>query len=456
MTVMTFLLARLLAILFLAASLGASPLPVSQSGDWLFTSDIHLNAADDPALVDRLAAAPVDQWDAIAATSARPSAPYGDDTNFALFRSALGAMKATVPNPQVVIISGDFLAHKYRKKFDAGSSDRSDAAYAAFADKTIAYLAFAFDRAFPHAQFAITLGNNDSGCGDYRIQPHSAFLAHMAQAWEPLVNRGGHAPDFARSFRAYGDYVATLPGGTELVAVNSNAWSSQADDRCDPGDTAKRDVIAWFEGAIHAAPHGARTWVLLHIPPGIDAHTTSQLRLFTISFYDRELLARFRAVRAADGVPPALIVAGHLHNDTYRLVDRTPLLGVPSISPNHGNNPSFFVANVDWLRSTILDYRSYSTDERSGSSTHRFALSYDFDAFFGVHGLTATGIRDVQRAWRDSPGLRAAEASHYVSGSPNLAFRPDDARVWHAYWCAGQAIDVPAFTDCLNTFTSGR
>jgi len=138
--------------------------------DYLFTSDVHLNPMDDPKLTDLLAAAPIAQWDGIFASDARPLANYLADTNASLFHLALAQMRATVPNPQVVLISGDFLAHKYREQWKAAASDNSNAAFDAFVDKTIAYIAQEFNAAFPNAQFVITLGNNDSPCGRLRFR----------------------------------------------------------------------------------------------------------------------------------------------------------------------------------------------------------------------------------------------------------------------------------------------
>jgi hypothetical protein len=321
-------LAFALALLCAGAAHAQTPAPAT----WLFTSDVHFNPLDDPRLVDRLAAAPVERWDAIFADGTKPLSPHGQDTNAALLHLALAQMRAAAPDPAVVVISGDFLVHQFQGRWNTAASDRSDAAFEAFADKTVAYLAYAFNAAFPHAQFLITLGNNDSTCGDYAAMPRSAFLAHFAQAWAPLVDRDGRAPDFVREFPIDGDYVTMLPNGTRVIAVDSNPWSPVAVDTCDPGGTARTDVITWFEGAVAASPAGARTWALLHIPPGFDAYSSLRANL-PIPFYRPDLQARFRAVRAADGKPLGLIVAGHLHNDGFRIVDRTPLLLVTRTMP---------------------------------------------------------------------------------------------------------------------------
>ncbi len=442
--------ARFLALSLALACAGAAH--AQSPATWLFTSDVHLNALADPALADRLAAAPVTQWDAIFAADPQPLAGYGADTNDALFRLSLAQMRAADPDPQVVFISGDFLAHDYRKQWDAAATDKSEAAFDAFVDKNIAYLAVAFDATFPHAQFVITLGNNDSPCGDYAVAPHSAFLANFAKAWEPLVDRDGRAPDFARDFPADGDYVAALPNGTRAIAVNSNTWSRSAESTCDPSGSAGEDVMAWFEHAVAAAPSGARTWTVLHVPPGIDAYSSFR-KSKAVAFYTKPFLARFRAVRAADGAPLGLIVAGHLHNGGFRIVDRTPLLLVPSISPIHANNPSFFVARIDPTSGAIADYAAYDLDDSpfapstvASPRAAAFMPEYDEDAAYGVHGITLAALAQRQTAIHDDERKRALEAAHYVADSPVAAI---NASSWRAYWCADVAMDPESFDSCL-------
>ncbi len=432
-----------------AGAAGAQP-PVPPPATWLFTSDMHFNPLDDPGLADQLAAAPVGQWDAIFATSTRPPTMHGKDANDALLRLALAQMRLRAPDPAVVSISGDFLVHSFRGLWNAAASDRGDDAFDAFVDKTLDYLALEFNAAFPHAQFVITLGNNDSPCGDYAAMPRSTFLANFARAWAPLVDRDGRAPDFVREFPIDGDYVVPMANGMRVIAVNSNVWSPVAVNTCDPGGSAQTDVMPWFEQAVAASPAGARTWAVLHVPPGIDAYSAARTGL-PVSFYRPELLARFRAARASDGKPLGLIVAGHLHNDGFRIIDRTPLLLVPSISPVHGNNPAFLVARVDGATGTIANYQAYNLDENGAAPGDAppaaFAPEYDFNQSYGVHGFTVASLLQLEQAIHDDAGMRETQAQHYVSGSSVKAI---DAKSWRTYWCANVALDPGPFEACVT------
>ena len=438
---------KLLGVLAIAAVLACSSAANAQARtDFLFVSDVHLNPMADPRLVDRLAAAPIADWDKLFDGDPQPLSSYGADSNAALFRLALAEMKRANPNPPVVVISGDFLAHNYREQWNAAASNYGDAAFYAFIDKSFAYIAAEFNAAFPRAQFVVTLGNNDSPCGDYAPAPHSVFLAHFAQTWEPLVNRDGRAPAFVHDISDFGNYVTTLPNGTRTIVVNSNSWSPAASRVCDPAGVARGETIAWYERAVAASPSGAKTWVVEHIPPGMDAYGWQQKPAPpTPFFYAADVLARFRAARAADGKPVGLIIAAHLHNDGFRSVDGSPLLLVPSISPVHANNPAFLVAHVD-ASGALADYDAYNLNLLGAGPATPFAHEYGFDDAYGVNGFSAASLAQLEQSIHDDPKIRDLQAQHFVAGSRIGAI---SATNWHIYWCTNTALDLPAFTACL-------
>ena len=100
---------------------------------FLMISDLHFNPMADAKLVDRLAVADFDRWQAILESSPDKSpSGYGQDSNWALLRSALEQIKETMPAPAFVLLPGDFLAHNFRREFDSAAADRSDTAYRLF------------------------------------------------------------------------------------------------------------------------------------------------------------------------------------------------------------------------------------------------------------------------------------------------------------------------------------
>jgi hypothetical protein len=164
----------------------ATAQPVSRQ--ILVMSDLHFDPMADPRLVDQLAAAEPDQWRTVLDSSSDHSlGRYGWDSNWMLLRSALQHMAATLPKPAFVLISGDFLAHGFRREFDAAAKDHSDAAYRAFVRKTMQFLGQQLEQTFPATPIFPALGNNDEECGDYQLQPGGPFLADTLPILRRLV-----------------------------------------------------------------------------------------------------------------------------------------------------------------------------------------------------------------------------------------------------------------------------
>jgi hypothetical protein len=185
--VIGFCLAALLAsALFLPAS-GADGVP-GGTAQFLMISDLHFDPMADAKLVDRLAVADFDRWQAILESSpAKSPSRYGQDSNWPLLRSSLEQTKGTMPTPAFVLIPGDFLAHNFRRDFDATAADHSDAAYRLFVRKTMQFVALQLATTFPDTPILPALGNNDEVCGDYRLQPDGPFLADTLPIVRTLV-----------------------------------------------------------------------------------------------------------------------------------------------------------------------------------------------------------------------------------------------------------------------------
>ncbi|HKU69137.1 MAG TPA: metallophosphoesterase, partial [Candidatus Baltobacteraceae bacterium] len=208
-------------------------------GHWLLASDLHVEPGPGAAV----------------------PAGYGEDTNWALLESTVAAMRKTDSNPQVVILSGDLLAHHFPRN-------------TRLAEQTMGRIVRTFNRAFPRAQFVIVPGNNDDPCGDYRATPGSPYFARIAHLWAPLVNRSGAAPQFEKTFAQYGWYEARLPHGLRALAVDSVYWSIVYRRCAGYHPDAPQRELRWLAQSIDALPKTARALLVMHIPPGVDAQST--------------------------------------------------------------------------------------------------------------------------------------------------------------------------------------
>ena len=159
----------------------------------LFVSDIHFEPFRDPGKAVQLAAAPVGEWDRILAapasadaaaqwTKTRPGLPHARCRHFLRSLSIeLACHPCAGGEAKFVILSGDLIAHNFSCKFAAVFPKATPADYKAFVEKTIDYDLANLRAALPGVPVYAALGNNDSDCGDYQLDPNSAFLKESGQ-----------------------------------------------------------------------------------------------------------------------------------------------------------------------------------------------------------------------------------------------------------------------------------
>lgn len=374
---------------------------------WLVASDLHV----------------------IPHSSAAAPGVAGKDTNWGLFDSTLAQMKKADPGAPVVILPGDFLEHHFPNN-------------APLAEKTMSRIARSMDRAFPRAQFVVVPGNNDDPCGDYRATPGSPYFARLAQIWAPLVNRRGAAPNFARSFSQYGWYSAALPGGERLVALDSVYWSVIYRRCANYHPDAPKREMRWFEQTLRTLPEGSRALVVMHIPPGVDPHSTLVAhRLLVIPFMQAGYSAAFVRTLAKYRDRIAFVIAGHEHRDDFRVFGSVPVLLAPSISPIYDNNPAFL--ELDLARDGSLnDYTPVAFDEE----TRTWRRLGSFDATYGVAAFSASALARVRGRLHDRQVSLSQWNRFFMSGSGD---RDIDSGTWSTYWCAQANLAGP-FVQCTG------
>jgi sphingomyelin phosphodiesterase acid-like 3 len=397
-----------LACALLLATCSALPSTARADDPWLFVNDVHYKPSSD----------------------SEPS-PMGTDTNAALLTSALAEMQRVAPHPPVVVMAGDFLGHGVLPNE---------------ATSTMATLAHQFGAAFPQAQFVIALGNEDSDCGDFGASMNSPFLHAVAAAWEPLVNRDGAAPNFLRTFGYDGFYTARLPvHGLRAIVINNTFWSPFYRPWCGHDGDATVRSFAELETALGSG--GAqRRWLVMHIPPGIDAGTTAQLAhdLAIVPFLRAGPLRRFLALAGDPSRGVAAVITGHAHRFGYRIIDaygRTPIpvLVAPALSPIYGSLPAFLTAHVG------SDGTLRGVEEHSLVSGQWRDLG-GWEAL-GAPDLSGASLVRLQRRLEDDLAARTAFATLYAGP---IRWNEINTQNWPAYTCATTELDMRSFRACTD------
>ena len=475
------------ALVSLSALFGLASFPVaaqsakaaSVSEPVLMLSDIHFDPFRDPGKAAQLAAAPVFSWRAILDAPASPDSEErlaalekschtrGRDTDEALLASSLRAIATQAHGARFVTVTGDLLAHAFDCKYEALFPHAQPASYRQFTVKTMEYVLHELRRALPNVPVYAALGNNDSGCGDYKLDPRSEFLAESAPAFVadlPASERAQARSDFA----AFGDYSVTLPAPfrhTRILALDdlfeskhyAGCAAAERASKTAPPDTAPaREQLAWLARQLQAArTKGEKVWIIGHIPPGIDPFSTATHLRNVCSGQPPEFFLSSTALANTiapfgDVVPLALFA--HTHMDEMRLIPPThgshkpvPIKMVPSISPINGNLPSFTLARIDLATATLADYRVIASSDRTGSS---WAQSYDFRESYGLPGFTSTTAAQLIAGFladpqAGQPTSKAYIRNYYVRDASLLL-----TGYWPQYACALASMDEATYRAC--------
>ena len=99
--------------------------------------------------------------------------------------------------------------------------------------KTALYVADALRTALPGRPILIALGNNDSECGDYQLEPGGAFLASLRDTVRDLAGPDRLAQDFDQTLQAGGYYAMRHPtlADVTILVVNDVLWSTRLPGR---------------------------------------------------------------------------------------------------------------------------------------------------------------------------------------------------------------------------------
>lgn len=382
---------------------------------WLFVSDIHLNPYSQAGIV------------------------RGADTTPVLWRATLAQMKRIEPDPSVVLVGGDLLAHHFRTL-----SARAHVEAETGALSTTRAIVAGLNGLYPRAQFLVTLGNNDDPCGDYRSEGTGRFERTLARIWAPLVDRHGSAPAFVEQFARGGYYDVRLPYGERGIVLNSIFWSLLYRGGClshprDPGGTE----LSWLRSQLRALPTGEKALLLMHVPPGYDPEGTMiARRIIGVPFLRPGSNAALLRLIGAHRASLPWIAAAHTHRYDFRIANGVPVLIVSSVSPVYNNNPAFYVLSVD-ARGRLHDIAPYVYDLRSGT----WVAEPHFDAMYGVASFDRRSLEKIAAQIRSTPAVRAIWKRAYDVWSWRVGDLDAD---WRPFACAQTQLG-PGYNRCART-----
>lgn len=431
------------------------------SGTVVVISDLHFDPFDPPALAAALAGSAPTTWQAaFASVDNQAMSRSGEDTNHALLVSSLAAFAKRAADADFAIVPGDFLAHEFEDKAaKALNIAPTSPAAGEMAVKTTVFVADLLADALAGKPAIVALGNNDSSCGDYRIEPGGSYLANTRETVRRLVGTARLEADFDETYAAAGYYAARHPTVANglIIVLNDILWSTKYRDACGTGgQAAAQAMFGWLrERLARQRAAGGRVWMVHHIPWGIDPYSTiatpapscpAKVVPFLQEPYASDfpaLLAEYRDVLQAS-------FSGHTHFDDYRLLgdERGTVVGVdkvtPAISPIFGQNPGFQVFTYDRRSGAPTDFSTWYL-ANPGDPLHKADWRFEY-TFTEAYGLPAYSPAAVETLWKGTSTDGARRGTYqrlYAVGRGTL-----DTGNLPAYACAIRHLDRPSFTAC--------
>ncbi|HTV14954.1 MAG TPA: metallophosphoesterase [Acidobacteriaceae bacterium] len=449
--------------------------PAEADATALMISDLHFDPFHDPGKAQQLANTPVAQWQAV--LQSPPSSDQaqafddlqkkcnakGVDTPYPLLTAAFEGMHAQQPSPDFITITGDLIAHKFDCRYKATVSAPTPQEYSEFVANTIQFVVNQLRATYPGVPIYVSLGNNDSDCGDYRLDPHDPMLARAAAAIGDALPPGErrHAEAEFVTGGYYSVNMAPPMLDTRIIVLNDIFFApnyKSCSGEANPAPAAAE--IAWLGQTLaQAHENGQNVWVIGHIPPGVNVYATMKSMADVCGAGTASM---FMDASKIDGLLTQysdivrLGLFAHTHMDEIRLVtpgggaadQGVPLKLVPSISPVDGNNPSFTIAKVEPATATVKDFDVFVGSNQTGQGI-TWTEDYDFDRAYGVTSFTAVAVGSVINQFRADPKAQTGASRQYIRSY----FKGDAARelapFWPQYTCSLANTTAASYKTCV-------
>lgn len=436
------------------------------SGDdkkyFLWFSDVHY----DPYYATKDAFRASYNTQVVCNTTSAPSiGNIGCDAPKTLVESALKYASEIAASPSFIILSGDSSRHGVDMlyandgQFNEGAESRADdevemaakAEYHVDAMKKVGdimnELATMFAEAFPDVEIIISLGNNDV-VPDYYLQlqdepapqgnlsgksEDSGMLGIIYNAlsieYESSDNFKVGLKRSSRSLLSSDDKATYLRGGyysrvfsgLTVLSINTVLYSSLYEPKPlnahDPGLQ-----FTWMRKMLTTTRENGHSQAIIvgHIPPAVGSFRHSQL------WKENYISTYYAIVHEFDDIIAGQLF-GHLHTDEFRVglgqsaipfSLSTPLLLTGSLTPLHGNNPSFrkvFFGGKDdtvllneSIKYRLLDYESHRypmSEEGEWTKLYTFSETYvNASDEIKRDGLSANVFRSILQSMKDEQG----------------------------------------------------
>eukprot|EP00771_Trimastix_marina_P002685 gnl/Trimastix_PCT/3834.p1 GENE.gnl/Trimastix_PCT/3834~~gnl/Trimastix_PCT/3834.p1 ORF type:complete len:439 (-),score=26.81 gnl/Trimastix_PCT/3834:71-1291(-) len=364
---------------------------------------------------------------------------FGDwecDMPRTLVDSTMQHMRTTQPNPDFVLMTGDFIAHHQE--------------YSSHEERLQFYrnISSSMKQYFPRTPCYAVLGNNDIPDESLLVGPNW-FYESLGNLWSELGFLDSIA---AKQFRQTGYYSMSIRRGLRLVAMNSQLYMSRYElTGSDPAGQ-----MEWLRNTLdEARSNNERVLLAYHVPPGFHERSSKP------QYHHRYVVPLLSIYRQYSDIIVGHI-AGHSHSDTFKLLSDQSFndhpFGVCLVSPGpcarcHNkpikcNNPSVRLFTYSQHNGTLLDYIQYWTDLQVDNWFGRaqWVKEYQFSEMYGHSEITPYTMHETYKRLREDDRLFE---KYYTREKVQVDHGECTGKCRMARLCAMRYVDRDEFERCL-------
>jgi sphingomyelin phosphodiesterase acid-like 3 len=375
-------------------------------------------------------------------------------------------MRMEAAGAKFVTVSGDLIAHGFDCKFGLVFPHAAAGDYRAFVGKTLGFVMEELSGSFAAVPVYVALGNNDSDCGDYKLDAHSDFLAAAGEE----VTRRFPAPErkgALETFATGGYYSVRLPApvrNARLLVLDDQFLSAKYTTCAGKADASGADLeLEWLKHRLaEARRNRENVWVMGHIPPGVDVRASATHmdevcgqkgpRMFLSTEKIADVLVEFSDV-------VELAIFAHTHMDEVRVLraenegqgEGSPkgvaVKMVSSISPINWNAPSFTLASVDSSTAALKDFRVFRASNQTGVNAV-WSEEYDWGKTYHEAEFSAVSVSKVIARFEADPGAKTEASGDYIRNFDVGNNSPLLGLVWPLYVCGLRNDSAQGFKAC--------
>ena len=440
-------------------------------GNFLSLTDIHFNPFYDTVILKHLIAKPASDWESIFESSGYDGS-YGYygwqtdlkkiDTNYKLLKSALNEAVNVNPDPDFIIVNGDFLAHQIEQAF-IQFHGTDQAVMRDFLAKTMEFVNGQIAKRFPGVPIYPSVGNNDSFCGDYEVRASGSFLERTAPVFAENLKGLIDTAEFNDSYKKGGYFIANSPNNPKHKIITLNTimlsikYLSEANNVCgtlppeSKTEARIQTMFRWLGKKLGTAKaNGDKVWLMLHIPPGLNAYSSTG---GTPTYYYKEAytMQYLDTVNKYSDVIVAQF-GGHTHMDNFIVINghETPTSYVhisPGITPVFDNNPGFLEYTYEPSSGEVIDYDVHGFQDVETSTSSNWSKEYSFSTTYNQNKLSPDNLKAVYTSFLTDPAAKKHYIDYYVVEDTTRG-SIDDSN-WKYYFCAFGNQTAASYSACV-------